>query len=177
VSGVGVRYNGTGLAFSGPDVAYIQSLLLPIPASAIVPGTFAPGSYAFPGAIHALEVFSQAGGAVPGIVPPLYTPGGGTFANTAHMVAANTNIAVPNTATSASVTITLTGSAVFASSASYAVVATIDNALSAPGSWTYPSTELVVTYTSGSSFTITAWSSITSTSSGTIPVSWLAIGS
>ena len=93
-----------------------------------------------------------------------YQKTGPAYGQTTHAVSGNSNIA------GSTVTVTLTGDAVFSSASSYVVLFTVQTAYSGHSGISVPT--LFVTYTSGSSFTISV--------AGWLPtgsINWIAIGS
>ena len=104
-------------------------------------------------------------------VPPLYTATGTAVASTAHMVTGTTSIGTVSSGSFVTVAVTLSGAAVFSSSSSYVVTATLQSM----GLGTFAGNIILAAPTSGSSFQITVYAP---TGSGitAVTVQWMAIG-
>lgn len=133
--------NGTGVYQfqNGPGSSTYASFGT---SAASVPGTFAAvGLTAGTGTVQGSSNASTVS-----YVPPVYTAAGVAVASTAHIVQGTSSIP----AASSTVTITLTGAAVFASASSYSVQVTPNDSLI-----NGPASPFLIHRTSGSSFTVT----------------------
>ena len=134
--------------------------------------------YKFPvGVSSAGPITAQSTSGSSGWVPPVYTLSGAAIANTEHIVRGETSVTVGLSGTSGYTTINLSGAAVFASAASYAVALQYDQQGSTfPGGWNLLQVVPLLNKVSGTQFTIGLGNPNAATSTGTLNIVWTAIG-
>jgi hypothetical protein len=131
-------------------------------------------NYTFPAAILATT------GGNSGAVSPNFTQTGGGPAATQHMVYGTTTVAIPNGQPSAAVNVTLSGAAVFTSTATYGVVAIVNgNGLVQTATSVNTPAVISVLPLAGTSFSITAVTGNGTNNTGstaTLTIFWIATG-